>query len=191
MSNQDFSDKNFRPAAFDERPQYRFEDYENEPTQQFPANYQPNQMPRENFTAQFEHAKDEKHLDQLSLGFKVYAAVNALFSCIPFIHLFIGIMIVSGGMNGGKDAPPAFFGWFFIIFASVFILFGWTISACNFYAGRFLKERRNYMFCFVMSCINCAFMPFGTVLGVFSIIVLSRESVKEIFNKNPKENLSA
>jgi len=33
----------------------------------------------------------------------------------------------------------------------------------------------------VLACIACAFMPFGTVLGIFTIIVLSRESVKEIY----------
>jgi len=182
------NDENFRPTFTDDRPRYRFEDYETNSPPQYPANYQPNQMPRENSRANFERAKDEKHLDQLSLGFKIYAAINAVFSCIPFIHLFIGIMIVSGGMDGGKDAPPPFFGWFFIIFASVFILAGWAISICNFYAGRFLKEHRNYTFCFVMSCINCAFMPLGTILGVFSIIVLVRDSVKDIFKNQSEES---
>lgn len=185
MNNQNFSDENFRQTAFDERPQYRFEDYdENAAPQQFPASYRQNQMPHENFSTQTESAKDEKHLDQLSLGFKVYAGVNALFSCFPFIHLFLGIMMVTGRMNEGANPPPADFGWFFIIFAVVFISIGWTFSICNFYAGKFLKERRNYTFCFVMSCINCAMAPFGTVLGVFGIIVLVRDSVKNIFKEN-------
>lgn len=184
MSNQDFSDKNFRPTAFEDRPQYRFEDYETTATQQFPANYQPNQMPRDNFNSPSERAVDEKHLDQLSLGFKIYAGINALFSCFPFIHLFLGIMMVTGRMNDGANPPPAAFGWFFIVFAAVFIIIGWTFSICNFYAGKFLKDRRNYTFCFVMSCINCAMVPFGTVLGVFSIIVLVRDSVKNIFKEN-------
>jgi hypothetical protein len=32
-----------------------------------------------------------------------------------------------------------------------------------------------------MACIECLFLPFGTILGVFTIIVLSRESVKALF----------
>jgi len=32
-----------------------------------------------------------------------------------------------------------------------------------------------------MACIECLFMPFGTVLGVFTILVLVRESVKQLF----------
>jgi len=37
------------------------------------------------------------------------------------------------------------------------------------------------MFCFVVACIECLFMPFGTVLGAFTIIVLMRPSVKNLF----------
>ena len=40
------------------------------------------------------------------------------------------------------------------------------------------------MYCLVMAGIECLFMPFGTVLGVFTIIVLMRESVKEMFKVN-------
>ena len=185
MNDENLSDEKFR-TGFDDRSRYRFEDYAPD-APQYPVNYQPNQMPRENFNANFERAKDEKQLDQLSLGFKIYAAINAAVACIPFIHLFIGIMIVSGGIGDGKDAPPAFFGWFFILVASLFIVVGWGISIANFCAGRYLKERRNYTFCFVMSCINCAFMPLGTLLGVFSIIVLVRDSVKDIFKTHPAE----
>jgi hypothetical protein len=32
-----------------------------------------------------------------------------------------------------------------------------------------------------MACIECLFLPFGTILGIFTIIVLSRESVKTFF----------
>jgi len=36
----------------------------------------------------------------------------------------------------------------------------------------------------VMAAIECIFMPFGTVLGVFTIVVLARPSVKEMFELN-------
>jgi hypothetical protein len=188
MSNNNFPDDNYRPTTFDERSQYRFEDYQNESYQQNSSPYPPHPTQPENFQPQFAHAKDEQHLSQLSLGFKIYAGINAFFSCIPFIHLFIGIMMVTGRLDDGKTPPPAAFGWFFIVFASVFIIGGWALSICSFYAGRFLKEHRNYTFCFVMSCINCVMMPFGTVLGVFSILILTRDSVKNIFD-NPSPNI--
>jgi hypothetical protein len=36
-----------------------------------------------------------------------------------------------------------------------------------------------------MAGIECMFMPFGTVLGVFTIITLTREPVKQLFGANP------
>ncbi|MGI8469347.1 MAG: hypothetical protein ACR2N3_12930 [Pyrinomonadaceae bacterium] len=187
MNYEDFSNNNTKPTATDERPNYRFQEYENAAGDGAPAIFRQNQQLYENqidFAAQ---SNDEKHLNQLSLGFKIYAGVNALFSCFPIIHLVLGIMMVTGGMNDGKNPPtPPFFGWFFIIFALVFMTFGWTLSVCNFYAGRFLKQRRNHTFCFVMSCVNCAFMPLGTILGIFGIIVLIRDSVKNLFSEKSK-----
>jgi hypothetical protein len=41
------------------------------------------------------------------------------------------------------------------------------------------------MFCLVMGGVECLFMPFGTVLGVFTIIVLMQEPVKQLFGVNP------
>ena len=37
------------------------------------------------------------------------------------------------------------------------------------------------MYCFVVAAIECILIPFGTVLGVFTIIALSRPSVKVLF----------
>ena len=42
-------------------------------------------------------------------------------------------------------------------------------------------KRRKRMFSYVMAAILCAFMPFGTVLGVFTLIVLGRESVRQLY----------
>ena len=39
----------------------------------------------------------------------------------------------------------------------------------------------HYTFCFVMAALACAFFPFGTILGIFTIVVLVRPGVKEMF----------
>jgi hypothetical protein len=87
------------------------------------------------------------------------------------------------GWEGFADIDPmaGFMGWFFIAFSSAFILTGWAFALCLFLAGRYLSQRRRYTFCLVMAGLACMFMPFGTVLGVFTIIVLLRDSVKELF----------
>lgn len=126
--------------------------------------------------------QDLEHLRWLSIGFYVNAAITALFSLFPFIHLFIGIAMVTGSFDNDKNPPPALFGWFFVGIASIFIVFGFALAICNFLAGKYLKQQTKYTFCFVVGVINCMFMPLGTVLGIFTIIVLVRDSVKNLFN---------
>ncbi len=126
--------------------------------------------------------KDLERLRWLSIGFYVNAAISLVFALFPFIHLFIGIAAVTGKLDDGKNSPPLFFGWLFIGVASFFIVTGFALAICNFLAARFLKRQTKYMFCFVMSCVNCMFAPLGTVLGIFAIIVLARDSVKALFN---------
>ena len=54
-------------------------------------------------------------------------------------------------------------------------------AICIVIAGRFLARRKRDLFvCDRM--LRSLFMPFGTVLGVFTIVLLSRESVKAVFN---------
>jgi hypothetical protein len=85
----------------------------------------------------------------------------------------------------GKDQPPAFLGGLFVILGSSFILLGWTFAALVLVAGRCISRRKHYTFCFIMACVECLSVPFGTVLGVFTILVLNRASVKELFNPKP------
>ena len=42
-----------------------------------------------------------------------------------------------------------------------------------------------------MAAVECVFMPFGTVLGVFTIIVLMREPVKQLFAVNKDAQATA
>ena len=124
--------------------------------------------------------QDNEHLNLLSIFHYVLAGVMALFSCIPFLHFFIGAALAFGGLGDG-DESANIAGLFMMVFAGLFILTGWTISVMVFFAGRNLARRTRYNFCLVMAGVECLFMPFGTVLGVFTIIVLMRESVKPLF----------
>jgi hypothetical protein len=128
--------------------------------------------------------QDRQHLDLLGVFHYVVAALGALFSLFPVIHLVIGIAMVSGHLSGAHkpgEPDPALFGWFFVGIAALMIVFGLTFSALLAYAGRCLRQRRRYTFCLVMAAISCAFMPFGTVLGIFTLIVLTKPSAKSLF----------
>ncbi|MBM3860164.1 MAG: hypothetical protein FJ395_10995 [Verrucomicrobia bacterium] len=129
------------------------------------------------------NTQDADQLRLLSIFHYIAAGLAALFACLPVIHLVLGIFMVAcpEKMGGPKNPPPAFLGWFFIIFAACFIAAGWAFAACLLAAGRCLSKHRHYMYCMVMAGIGCMFVPFGTVLGVFTIIALMRPSVKALF----------
>jgi hypothetical protein len=123
---------------------------------------------------------DADHLKILSIFHLVVGAMMMVLYSFPLIHVFIGAMIVSGDM-GEAAGPGAGMGWFFILIGSVFVLGGWAIGATIIYAGRCLHARKRWTFCLVAGCLAMLFMPFGTVLGIFTVIVLMRESVKDSF----------
>ena len=128
------------------------------------------------------HDTDAQHLQLLSIFHYVVAGFIALIFCIPIFHMAIGIAMIAGGLdNGAAEPPPMALGWFLVLFAGAFILAGWSLAACVVAAGRFLAQRRRYVFCLVTAAILCMIMPFGTVLGVFTIVVLVRPSVKGLF----------
>ena|SRR6478736_2928326 len=127
--------------------------------------------------------QDAEQLRLLSIFHYVVGGLMALFACIPIIHLLVGLFMIFGSSvhRHGASQPPMFIGIFFVLIALAFIVFGWTLAILTLLAGRSLNGRRRYTFCFVIACLLCSFAPFGTVLGVFTIIVLLRPSVKKLF----------
>jgi hypothetical protein len=129
--------------------------------------------------------KDEEHLKLLQTGHLVLSILTACFACIPLVHVAIGIAILvspESMHDGHGKGPPAFFGLIFAIMGGAFVLGGWTLAALMFAAGRAISRRRRHLFCVVIAGLSCLFMPFGTVLGIFSLIVLNRPSVKAQFD---------
>ncbi len=128
--------------------------------------------------------EDEDQLRLLSIFHYVVAGFAALFSCLPIFHIVIGLMLVfaPGKLDGGNSAPPAIFGWLFACVGAALVLAGWSFAVLVFLAGRFLAKQTRYTFCLAMAGVQCMFVPFGTVLGIFTIIVLMRESVKADFS---------
>lgn len=127
----------------------------------------------------------ETHLDNLSIGYLVGGILMAIFGLLPIIHLVVGLAIVFKQVPFPRevDGPaPAAFGLFFVFVALAFIAIAETVAVLILLASRSLKRRKNYRFVFVVACIACAFFPLGTILGVLTVILLSRTSVKERFD---------
>ncbi len=126
-------------------------------------------------------SQDLEQLRLLSIFHYVLGGMVALFACLPLIHFFLGLAFASGWLEGGESAPRLV-GCGLMAVAACFILAGWTLAICLLFAGSFLAKRRHYTFCQVVAAVSCIFMPLGTVLGVFTLVVLTRASVRALFS---------
>jgi hypothetical protein len=124
--------------------------------------------------------EDQSHLDLLVIFHYIVGGMTALFSCMFLFHIAMGIAMLSGVFDG-KEAPPKLLAWIFILFPGLIMLIGWILGTAIILAGRRLKRRSSYTFCLVVAALECCIMPFGTVLGIFTIIMLKKDSVKRLF----------
>jgi hypothetical protein len=132
--------------------------------------------------------RDHEHLNLLAIFHYVLAGLTALSSSIPIVHVILGITILSGAMMPGGRPQPSFVALVFVFGGGTIILLGWTFAILLAFAGRSLQRRRRYMLCFVVACFACVWLPLGTALGVCTILVLSRDTVKTIFARGLIEN---
>jgi ABC-type transport system involved in multi-copper enzyme maturation permease subunit len=129
--------------------------------------------------------RDEEHLRLLKIFYYIFSGITAFQASIPLIHVAIGIIILIAAVAGGGEerGPPAFVGIFFVCLGGAIVLIGWTLAICAFFSARCLSRRTAYVFCFAIAVMSCLCIPYGTVLGIFTIIVLVRPSVKTIFER--------
>ena len=125
---------------------------------------------------------DKQHLNLLSVFHFVgagFALLGVLF--IGAHYLLMGTALTRAAAHQGPSAPPeeffALFKWFYALMGA------WYGSSLvlNVLAGIYLRARKHRTFCIVVAALNCLHMPFGTVLGIFTIVVLARDSVRNAF----------
>lgn len=126
--------------------------------------------------------KDIQHLNLLSVFHYIVGGCLLVFASIPIFHFVLGLMMVfSPATLGRGPAPPPMVGWLLAVFGGLAVLLGWSLGIAILIAGWFLHRRTHHLYCFIMACFSLMFQPFGTVLGVFTILVLMRPSVKQLF----------
>jgi hypothetical protein len=129
---------------------------------------------------------DADHLRLLSVFHFVGAGLAVLglgFLAIHylFFHAFLNNPEMWKNQKGAMPPPKEFFA----IFKWLYIAFGmwFVVSAiANVLSGVFLGRRKYRTFSLVVAVMNCIHIPLGTVLGVFTIIVLLRPSVREVYD---------
>lgn len=145
-------------------------------------------------------SEDTDHLRVLAICHYVEAGLKLLMcGFIPLHYTIMKMMLKDGGMvqmhqkmveqmaakNGQAINPMPFdmaemfelFEWLYVI-GAVFMMIALVL---NVIAGRFIQRRVNRLFCLITAGFNCLSFPLGTALGVFTFIVLTRDSVRRLF----------
>lgn len=128
---------------------------------------------------------DLYHLRLLAIFHFVIAGFAVLGIAFLFLHYsLMHAMLTNPDMwkNQQNHGPPpeqfmAIFVWFYVVMGGIFVVAG----IGNLLSGLFMQKGKNRIFSLVVAGFNVLQFPFGTVLGVFTFIVLLRDSVREAY----------
>lgn len=128
---------------------------------------------------------DERNrLKLLSIFQYIFGALTALFACIQlevFASLFTYPEIMDEStMPDGLELRIMLV--IFILFVSFLIIKAFATAICSALVGWFLGQRTHYRFCMIVSAFECLTIPLGTILGVFTLFTLSRDSMRARFD---------
>jgi hypothetical protein len=126
--------------------------------------------------------RDQEHLHLLAIFHYIVAALLAVFGCFPIVHLVVGLKMM-GEFADSSPMPISDIGMLFVAIAVVMIAAHWVAAMLIYLSANRIRQRRALGFCTVVAAITCIFMPLGTVLGIFTIIVLQRRSVRAMFRR--------
>ena len=127
---------------------------------------------------------NSQYLTVISILHYVLGGLTGAFSLMSLIYIGIGLSVIS---SDTIPSDPEFegmfpeFGWIFLVIGLIFLVVGLTFSTCLIISGRSLAKRKRYWFSFAIACIECLSVPLGTVLGIFTIVLLSQDSVKSLY----------
>jgi hypothetical protein len=124
--------------------------------------------------------QDQEQLRLLGTFHYILAGLLLLISLVslPFLAMGIALIRYPDSFSSEGDLPPAVAGWIFLAIALVILVFSLLLPIALILSGYYLKRQKRYWFSFVVACVECLNMPLGTALGVFTLVVLSRDSVK-------------
>jgi hypothetical protein len=134
--------------------------------------------------AEYQQRRDREQIKLLAIFHFVFGGLALVGIAFLFVHYFIMHAAFSNPemWKGQPQAMPTkvfldAFIWFYF-FMGVILL---GVLILNVLSGFFLLQKRNRLFSLIIGGLNCLQIPFGTALGVFTIVVLSRDSVRQLY----------
>lgn len=124
---------------------------------------------------------DIKYLELLTIFHFIFGGIIALIACIPLVSVILGTVIATASSNSGIASGT--YAGIFIAIAGVFgSLLGWAVAVVIFLVGVKLKKYKSRIFCIAVAGFECIIFPIGTVLGILTIAILTKNSVIKRFD---------
>lgn len=124
-------------------------------------------------------AGDQSNLNVLGILHFIYAVLIGLGALVLLAAVALGagfLASVDTAYPGGRFTTGTIVVILLCLAAVV------VVKACVvFYSGMSLRKARHHLFSQIVACICCLNFPLGTILGVFTLIVLSRPSVRALY----------
>jgi hypothetical protein len=125
---------------------------------------------------------DDEHLRLLRIGYIISGCTNLLWVFFPLFYVGMGFLVLVLPASGSRNEhPPREVGLIFIAIGAFIFLFMAVITILKFLTARAIGRRRSRLLCFITATITCLAVPYGTLLGVATFIVLLRPSVQARF----------
>ena len=130
---------------------------------------------------------DQRLLLVLSKLHFLLAGLLVLLGSLPIINLIMGLLgLISMLAQWSTDIGMSLvsLGVTFILLPILCIMLSWGSALLLLVAGQRLRQQRSRTVCLVVAAVSCWFLPLGTMLGVYTIIVLCRPSVRSLFSES-------
>ena len=131
---------------------------------------------------------DINFLKLLSIFHYIMGGAIAFLALISAIYLIRGILFIVSPESFPIESIMILITpghklseYIFTFINGIYFILGVIFAIAVIRSGRFLRLHKKYWFSFVIACLLCCIVPFGTVLGILTLIVLSRKSVKELY----------
>ncbi|MGB0579292.1 MAG: hypothetical protein ACPGVU_06285 [Limisphaerales bacterium] len=122
---------------------------------------------------------DAEHIRMLSVFHYVLGGLGIAVTVVTIFMIVAGAGFVSQA-NLPEEPPPVALAAFSLIFLGA-AAYSLLLAILNLLEGQALKSGGSRTLIYVVSALNCLNVPIGTVLGVFTFIVVSRETVSGQF----------
>lgn len=130
-------------------------------------------------------AKDESDLNTLSVLHYVWSALLgcSAFGIVGYFVVVAAFVVNAPSSPHGRPADQEMVAGIMMVIGVVMGVLMIPLFVLHLMAAAALKKRTRYMLAMVMSGFTCLSVPLGTGLGIWTIMVLQRPSVKALFNR--------